>query len=80
MKMENHIAGVSFLIWQMLNRGDGYGSIEMDCNSLECIYGDFYSLVFQRIALEEREGSNSRIWCYGNHVYSGFATDMEVTD
>ena len=35
-------------------RGDGYGNIEMDCNSLECIHGDFHSLVFPGDDLEKR--------------------------
>jgi hypothetical protein len=52
----------------------------MVCNSLECIHGDFHSLVFPGTDLEKRQGNDDWIWCYDDYVYSGFGTNMEVAD
>ena len=50
----------------------------MDCNSLECIYGDFHSLVFPGTDLEKRQGDGDWLWYYDDYVYTGFGTNVEV--
>lgn len=52
----------------------------MVCNSLECIHGDFHSLVFPGTDLEKRQGNDDWIWRYGDNVYFGIGAYMEVMD